>query len=63
MIPEDFLADGNVQVKMANVKKGGVAVQEPYRFFWFRSFGTLEDLESYLDECTQSTGLTFNKIK
>ena len=63
MIPEDFLADGNIQVKMANVKKDGVAVQEPYRFFWFRSFGTLEDLESYLDECTQSTGLTFNKIK
>lgn len=62
-IPEDFLADGNIQVKMANVKKNGVAVQEPYRFFWFRTFGSLDDLESYLAECTTSTGLTYTKVK
>lgn len=62
-IPEDFLADGNVQIKMANVKKNGQAVQEPYRFFWFRTFGSLEDLETYLSECTSSTGLTYTKVK
>lgn len=62
-IPEDFLADGNVQIKMANVKKDGTAVQDTYRFFWFRTFGSLEDLETYLAECTSSTGLTYTKVK
>ncbi|MGM9786989.1 MAG: DUF4979 domain-containing protein [Candidatus Cryptobacteroides sp.] len=62
-IPEDFLADGNVQIKMANVKKDGVAVQDTYRFFWFRSFGSLEDLEEYLSDCTTATGLTYEKVK
>lgn len=62
-LPEDFLADGNVQIKMANVKKAGQAVQDPYRFFWFRTFGSLEDLETYLSECASSTGLTYTKIK
>ena len=58
-IPEDFLADGNVAIKMANVKKGDAVVQEPYRFFWFRTFGSLKDLETYLS----STGLTYTKVK
>ena len=62
-LPEDFLADGNVAIKIAEVKKDGAAVQEPYRFFWFRTFGSLEDLETYLSECTSSTGLTYTKIK
>lgn len=62
-MPEDFLADGNIQVKMANVKKDGVNVLDTYRFFWFRSFGSLEDLESYLAECSAETGLTYNKVK
>ena len=62
-LPEDFLADGNVAIKIAEVKKDGTAVQEPYRFFWFRTFGSLEDLETYLSECTSSTGLTYTKIK
>lgn len=60
-LPEDFLADGNVTIKMANIKKGGTAVQDTYRFFWFRTFGSLEDLETYLSECTSSTGLTYTK--
>lgn len=58
-LPEDFLADGNVTIKMANIKKGGTAVQEPYRFFWFRTFGSLKDLETYLS----STDLTYTKVK
>ena len=62
-LPEDFLADGNVAIKIAEVKKDGAAVQEPYRFFWFRTFGSLEDLETYLSECTSSTGLTYTKTK
>lgn len=62
-LPEDFLADGNVAIKIAEVKKNGQAVQEPYRFFWFRTFGSLEDLETYLSECTSSTGLTYTKVK
>lgn len=62
-LPEDFLADGNVAIKIAEVKKDGAAVQEPYRFFWFRTFGSLEDLETYLSERSSSTGLTYTKIK
>ena len=62
-LPEDFLADGNVAIKIAEVKKDGAAFQEPYRFFWFRTFGSLEDLETYLSECTSSTGLTYTKTK
>ncbi|MGM9734806.1 MAG: DUF4979 domain-containing protein [Candidatus Cryptobacteroides sp.] len=62
-MPEDFLADGNIQIKMANVKKEGTIVQDTYRFFWFRTFGSLADLEEYLSDCTTATGLTYAKVK
>ena len=58
-LPVDFLADGNIQLKYADVKVNGNAAQVKYRFFWFRSYGSLADLESYLAE----TGLTYEKVK
>lgn len=63
VLPEDFLAEGNIQIKYADIKQNGTAAQVTYRFFWFRSFGSLEDLESYLAECSAETGLTYNKVK
>ena len=62
-LPVDFLADGNIQLKYADVKVNGAADQVKYRFFWFRSYGSLADLESYLADWSQETGLTYEKVK
>lgn len=58
-LPEDFHADGNLQLKYADVKLDGVAQQGvSYRFFGFRSFGSMEDLEEYLSQWSESTGIS-----
>lgn len=62
-VPEDFLADGNIQFKICDFKKDGEAAQASYKFFWYRTFGSLSDLESYLIEWSAETGLTYNKVK
>ena len=62
-IPSDFLADGNVQFKICDFKKDGAAAQATYKFFWFRAFGSLADLETYLDDWSTETGLTYEKVK
>lgn len=62
-LPEDFLADGNVTIKMANIKKGGTAVQEPYRFFWFRTFASTDALKAYLETWSKETGITYTQTK
>lgn len=62
-IPSDFLADGNVQFKICDFKKDGEAAQATYKFFWFQSFGSLADLETYLSEWSDETGLTYEKVK
>lgn len=62
-IPSDFLTDGNLQLKICDFKQNGTAAQTSYKFFWFRAFGSLADLESYLDSWASTTGLTYNKTK
>ncbi len=62
-IPSDFLADGNVQFKICDFKQSGAAAQATYKFFWFRSFGSLADLEAYLSDWSEDTGLTYEKVK
>jgi hypothetical protein len=62
-IPADFLADGNVTFKICDFKKDGAAAQATYKFFWFRAFGSLADLETYLDDWSTETGLTYEKVK
>lgn len=62
-IPSDFLADGNVQFKICDFKKGGTATQGTYKFFWFRTFGSMADLNTYLDDWSTETGLTYEKVK
>ena len=62
-IPSDFLADGNVQFKICDFKKGGKADQGTYKFFWFRCFGSMADLETYLGDWSTETGLTYEKVK
>lgn len=62
-IPEDFLADGNLTFKICDFKKNGSVAQATYKFFWFRTFGSLDDLEDYLDEWSDETGLTYEKTK
>ena len=62
-IPADFLADGNLTFKICDFKKDGSAAVATYKFFWFRAFGSLDDLETYLSDWSEETGLTYNKVK
>lgn len=62
-VPSDFLADGNIQFKICDFKKDNAAAQATYKFFWFRTFGSIADLESYLSDWSDDTGLTYEKVK
>lgn len=62
MLPEDFHADGNLQLKYADVKLNGVAQQGvTYRFWGFRSFGSMSDMEDYLSEWSEASGITYTE--
>lgn len=63
MLPDDFLADGRLDIKYADIKKDGAAYKPTYRFFWFRTFGSLADLESYLSDWAEETSQTYEKVK
>lgn len=60
MLPEDFHADGNLQFKYADVRNGSGTVKGlAVRFFGFRSYGSMEDMEKYLKEWSESTGISY----
>lgn len=60
MLPEDFYADGNLQLKYADVSNDGNPVEGlAVRFYGFRSYGSVEDLEKYLQEWSAETGISW----
>lgn len=60
MLPADFHADGYLQLKYADVKLNGLAASgASYRFFGFRSYGSLSDMEQALDDWSAQTGITY----
>lgn len=49
------------QFKYADIKTPAKAEDVQYRFFWFMTFGSLDEMESYLQEWSQKTGITYEE--
>lgn len=49
------------QIKYADIKTPEKAEDAQYRFFWFMTFGSLDEMETYLQEWSQKTGITYEE--
>lgn len=49
------------QFKYADIKTPEKAEDASYRLFWFMTFGSEEEMESYLQTWSQQTGITYGK--
>ena len=49
------------QIKYADIKTPASAEEARYRFFWFMTFGSEEEMTAYLNTWSQQTGITYEE--